>query len=285
MKILSAIDGSDAAFNAFSSACKIAQKTYSYITVFYVNKGEEYTTEETGWISIREKISNELESKGQEVIQKAYDIAKAHDVSMEGILSYGVPATEILKYVKAHGIIKLIAMGHSSKGKSAQEFVESTTKSVVVQSRTPVFVTSSSVDIRRILIAVDNSEVSKKAVAFGGRFAKSLEAEIGIVSFIPDTEAIISEYKLIAEVPNIERHIDSSEKALKEIMEQAVSTAKDVLNSLDVKASSIIKRGRSDEIILEAKNYDLLIAGVKSKPGRLTNKLLDSHDINAIFVQ
>src|SRR5512139_924517 len=121
MKILSAIDGSDAAFNAFRAACSIAQKTYSYITAFYVNKGEEYTPEETGWISLKEKISDELENVGQGVLQKAYAIGKEYGVSLEGILSYGIPATEIIKYVSAHGIIKLIAMGHSSKGKGAQE--------------------------------------------------------------------------------------------------------------------------------------------------------------------
>lgn len=285
MKILAAIDGSDAAFNAFRSACKIAQKTYSSITVFYVNKGDEYTPEETGLISLKEKISDELENRGQEVIQQAYSIAKGYDVSVEGILSYGLPVPEILKYVDAHGIIKLIAMGHSSKGKGAQEFVESTTKSVVAQSRTPVFVTSSVIDIRRILIAVDNSEVSKKAVTIGGRFAKLLEAEIGIVFFVPDAEAMISEYKMIADVPNIERHINAAERELKTIIEQAASTAQDILKSMDVKASSIVNRGSSDDIISEAKNYDLLIAGVKSKPGRVMNRLLDAHGISAIFVQ
>lgn len=285
MKILAAVDGSEDAFNAFRSACLIARKTYSYITVFYVNKGDEYTPEETGWISLKEKIADELEHKGQEVIQKAYDIGREYGVSLEGILTYGIPAAEILKYSEAHGIIKLITMGHSGKGKGAQEFVESPTKNVVLQSATPVFVTSSVVDIRKILIAVDNSEVSKKAIAFGGRFAKSLEAEIGVLSFLPDPEAMISEYKMIADVPNIDKHINATEREMKEIIERAVSMAKDLLNTMDVRATTIVKKGSPDGIISEAGNYDLLIAGVKSKPASLTNKLLNAHDINVIFVQ
>ncbi|MBI5057392.1 MAG: hypothetical protein HZB61_12330 [Nitrospirae bacterium] len=59
---------------------------------------------------------------------------------------------------------------------------------------------------------------------------------------------------------------------------------------MDIKPASIIKTGQSDGIIAEAKNYDLLIAGMKSgalknKPARIINKILDSHELNAIVVQ
>ena len=290
MKILVALDGSVAAFNAMRSACKIASVTGSFITALYVNKGEEYAPEETEWISIKERISKELETFGHEVIHKAYAIGKEFDVPVEGTISDGVPAQEISKYVNAHGIIKLIAMGHSSKGRGTQEFVESTTKKVVVQSRVPVFVTSSEINIRNILIAVDDSEVSRKATDFGGRLAKALGADLGIISFVPDIEAMISEYRLIAEVPNIERHIEASEKTLKEILERSSAAAINILKSLDISAASIVKKGQSDDIISEVKNYDLLIIGVKGetsqkKPGRIANKILNSHEISSIFVQ
>jgi len=38
MKILAALDGSDAAFNAMKSACRIASKTGSYVTAFPLHK-------------------------------------------------------------------------------------------------------------------------------------------------------------------------------------------------------------------------------------------------------
>lgn len=91
MKILAAVDGSDAAFHAFRSACRIAQKTFSTIVAFYVNKGEEYTPDETGWISLTEKIADELETLGHEVIRKTYNIGREFDVSVEGTMSYGLP--------------------------------------------------------------------------------------------------------------------------------------------------------------------------------------------------
>lgn len=291
MKILVALDGFDAAFNALRSACHIAQKTYSQITAFYVNKGQEYTAEETGWVSLTEKISAELETLGHKVINKAYEIGKSFGVPVEGIISYGIPASELLKYTDAHGIIKLIAMGHSSKGKGTQEFVESTTRIIAARSRAPVFITSSEIDIRKILIAVDNSEVSGRVASFGGNFAKLLGAELSIISVVPDAEAMISEYRQIAEVPNIERHIKESEKDLNEIAERAIFKATAALNSMGIDAATMIKKGNpSEEIIAEAGYYDLLVVGAKQKPAheklsRIANKLFNSQTINTIFVQ
>jgi len=290
MKTLVALDGSDAAFNAMRSACSIAAKTSSYITAFYVNKGTEYSPEETGWTSIKERIARELESFGHEVIHKAYQIGKEFGVPLEGIISDGIPAQEIKKYVDAHGIIKLIAMGHSSKGRGAQEFVESTTKNIVATSKVPVFVTSTEINISNILIAVDDSEVSKKVAEFGGSLARSLGASLGLISFVPDTEATMDEYRLIAEVPNIEKHIEASEKILAEIIERATTAATDILNSMDIRISSIVKKVKSDEIISEMRGHDLLILGVKGGPSqkklsRIANKILNSHEISAMFVQ
>ncbi len=291
MKILAALDGSDAAFNALKSSCHISKRMRSPITAFYVNKGAEYSAEETGWTAIKERLAEELEITGREVIDKAYSIGKGTGVSIEGIISDGIPAEEILKYVDAHGIVKIIAMGHSSKGKGAREFVESTTRNILARSKIPVFVTSSEINIRRILIAVDNSEVLKRVTSFGGNFAKLLEAELGVISVVPDAEAMISEYRQIAEVPDIERHIKASEKDLNETAERAISNAKDALRSFGMDAATVFKRGRpSDEIIAEAVHYDLLIVGAKRKPfheklSGIANRLLNSRTINIVFVQ
>lgn len=290
MKILAAVDGSEAAFHAFRSACRIAQKTYSTIVAFYVNKGEEYTPDETGWISLTEKIADELETLGHEVIQKTYGIGREFGVSVEGIMSYGIPPAEILNYVDAHGIVKLIAMGHSIQGRGTEEFVENAARAVVARARVPVFVSSKEIDIRRILIAVDNSEATKRVAAFGGRLAQSLGAELGVVAFVPDVEAIIGEYRLIAEVPNIEKHISASEKDQKELLDRAIETTTRSLEPLRISASNVVKVGRADELLSEAVHYDALVIGVKSPHSstsltRIANKLLGSHAVNSFFVQ
>src|SRR5574340_862587 len=166
MKILTAVDGSEAAFNALRSSCLLATKLGASVTAFYVNKAEEYTPDETGSISLQERIADELEARGQLAIQTALAIGRTFDVGIEGYLSYGVPAEEILSFVDARGIIKLIAMAHSSMGRGAQEFVESPTRTVVAGSRKPVFVTDTADEINRVLIAVDNSDVTKQVAQF-----------------------------------------------------------------------------------------------------------------------
>ncbi len=269
----------------------MAQKMRSYVTAFYVNKGEEYSPEVTGWTSIKERISRELEGFGREVIQKAYEIGRTIDVPVEGVVCDGIPAEEIHKYVRAHGIIKLVTTGHTSKGRGEQEFVESTTKTIVSQSSVPVFVTSRDMEIRRILIAVDDSEVSRRATAFGGGLSKSLKAELGVISFIPDAETTISEYTRIAEVPNIEKYIEASEKGLQELVERTMSSTRNILDSMDVRGPEIIKKGRpAEEILSEARSYDLLIVGLRTDPQHrkfsgVANKLLNFRETSTVFVQ
>ena len=291
MKILAAVDGSEAAFNALRSACMLAGKLGAAVTAFYVNKGEEYTPDETGSLSLGERITEELEARGQETIQESLAIGRTFDVAVEGVMSYGIPADEILNFVEARGIIKMIAMAHSSMGRGAQEFVESPTRSVVARSRIPVLVTDAAAEIRRIIIAVDNSDVTKQVAIFGGNLARSLGAELGIIAFVPDAEAMIDEYRLIADVPNIDRHIEASEKDLKRILDQAIAKARGVLDPLAVSVSVVIKKGHADELISEVGPHDALVFGLKKNTSShallsaTTNKLLSSHTMNVFFVQ
>ena len=91
-------------------------------------------------------------------------------------------------------------------------------------------------------------------------------------------------------MPNIEKHIEASEKNLAEIIERATTAAIDVLNTMDIKVSSVVKKVKSDEIISEMGAHDLLIIGIKGglsqkKLSRIDNKILNSHEISTIFVQ
>lgn len=291
MKILVALDGSDAAFNALRSTSSLAKKIKAYITAFYVNKGDAYSSEDTAWTSIKERLSRELETFGKETIRRAYEIGREAGVPLEGIISEGIPSEEILAYTRNHGIIKLIAMGHSSKGRGAQEFVSSTTKDVVARAVVPVFVTSSQINIKRILLAVDDSIVSQKATKFCGTLTQGLGSELSVISFIPDAEEELNQYTRIAEVPNIDRYIEASERQLAAIVERTLTSTKEILSSLGVRAYEIRKKGRmSDEIISEAKNYDLLVVGINKGPSpnkleTAIHKLLDFRALNVILVQ
>lgn len=290
MKILAALDGSDAAFNAFRTACRIAVRSGATVAAFYVNKGEAYTPEETGSISLSEKIADELETLGQKVISSAYDIGRMTSASVEGFLSRGIPAAEILNYVYDHGIVKLIAAGHSSKGRGAQEFAGSTTRAILAYAKVPVLVASADTQIDRILLAVDSPHSARKSAAFAAMLAKSLQADVSIITVVPDAEDIITEYRHVAEVPGIWRYIEESQQSFNTMAERAVAAAREQLASHGLNFSTTIRRGRPAEVIIaETQPGSVLIVGLKTAPpgnkiGPVALKLLNTPAITSIFV-
>lgn len=292
VKTLVALDGSPDSFNALTSACRMALKTGSYITAIYVNKSESYSSEDTGWVSIKEKIQKELEARGHEVIRKAAAIGKDHGVRIEGIMAYGVPAEEIANYCASRGIVNVVAMGHSSKKRGTQGFVGSTTRMVISNlDRVSIFVSSTAEEIARILIAVDSSETALKTVATAGRLAQSLGAEIRVLSVFPDTAALLDEYRRIAEVPNVDRYLRESEELLRKRSFLAVEQAAQTLGQLGLKASLMVKQGSALEwIVSESGTADLTVVGLKvgtdqKKIGKIVGRLLDREEISLLLVQ
>jgi nucleotide-binding universal stress UspA family protein len=292
VKTLVALDGSPDSFNALTSVCRMALKTGSYITAFYVNKSESYSSEDTGWVSIREKIQKELEARGHEVIRKAVSIAKDHGLSIEGIMAYGLPAEEIAKYCASRGIVNLVAMGHSSKRRGAQGFVGSTTRMVIAGvARASVLVTSNGAEITRILIAVDGSEAARKAVTTAGRLAQSLGAAVKVLSVFPDTEALLNEYRQIAEVPNVDRYLRDSETLLRKRAYQAVENAAEDLGQFGLKAAKTVQQGSPhDRIVAESRDADLTVVGLnirleQKKIEKIVGRLLERQEISLLCVQ
>lgn len=290
MKILAALDDTNISLNALRTACGIARKTGAYVTALHVNKGEEYTPLEVGWLFIRDKLAEELETVGEDVIRKAYGIGRAADVTIEGVMSYGIPAKEILRYVEAHGIVKLIAMGHSTKGFGAQEFTESATKTVVNHSRIPVLVSSEARDVRRILLAVGTADSPREVAQYAGGLAKLLGADLTVVTVVPDHEAMLDEYRPIAEVPDIERHLQKSTKVLEKAAERRLVEAQEVIASMGATAEAMVRKGApAEEVAATAARYDLVIAGTQRresqrKLGRIARRLLECHEISTIFL-
>lgn len=292
MKILVALDGSEPAFNALASACKMALKLRYYVAAMYVNKGVEYTPEETGWQSLQERIESELENLGREVLRRARAIGKDFGLQIEEIQVDGLPAAQIARYVDLHGVVKLIAMGHSSKGRGAQEFVESTTRAVITAlKKPPVFITSEARDIDSLLIAVDDAAVAQSTVAVVGPLAKALGATIRLLAVVPDAEALLNEYRQIAEVPNLDKHAHEMEAGFRKKAGLAVERAQSQLITQDLAAEALILQGNPATVIAaEARKVSLAVIGIQRKPeqkrtGKILDALLDCQDVNLLCVQ
>ena len=186
----------------------------------------------------------------------------------------------------------MIAMGHSSKRKGTQGFVGSTTRMVIAGVERPsVLVTSKAEEIATILIAVDGTEAAQKAVTTAGRLAQSLGAEVKLLSVFPDTEALLNEYRRIAEVPNVDRYLRDSEAMLRKRAFLAVERAAKSLGQLGITAATMVQQGSlPDRIVAESVNVDLTVVGLKigteqKKIGKIVGRLLDRQDISLLCVQ
>ena len=290
MNILVALDGSEGAFNALRTACRIAARSPATVTAFFANKGQEYTPGETGWTEIADRIASELESVGRRIIEEARAIGRAEATDVAAVVSHGLPAAAILNHVYDHGVVKLIALGHSSIGKAAEGFVSSTTRTVVEWAKVPVLVTSSAVDFGRIVLAVDDPESTRKAAAFAAKLAGMVGAQVRILSVVPSAEAVIALYRQIGEVPGISRYVEESQQAYDRMGEEASSVARGVLESSALRPETIVRKGRPAEEILAAVGRDeLLVIGLRSGPagrrlGSVANRLLGSRSVTVVFV-
>jgi nucleotide-binding universal stress UspA family protein len=292
VKTLVAIDGSEASFAALTSACRIAVRTRSYVTAIYVNKSAEYTGEETGWPQLKEKIDAELEARGQQIMRRAGAIGSGLGIEVEGIMAYGVPAEELARYAADRGIVNLVALGHSSKGRGAQGFVGSTARLVIsLVDRASVLVTSREEEISTILIAVDDTEASMKTAVVAGRLAQALAADVRVISIFPDIDVIRDEYRQIAEVPNLDKYLLESKASLRARADQAVEKAHALLSPLGLKVTVAVKQGYPPkELVEESVSANLTAIGLKQKPerkkiGRTLGRLLDHHEISLLCVQ
>ena len=288
MNILVALDGSEGAFNALRTACGLAARSRATVTAFYVNKGQEYTPEETGWAGIGERITRELDSVGERVLAQARDIGRVDGTAVEGILAYGLPAAAILNHVYDHGVVKLVALGHGSRG---QEVVAaSTTKTVVALAKVPVLVTSSAVQVKDVVVAVDEPGPARNAAAFAGMLAREVGTDVRILSVVPSAEAVIALYRQIGEVPGVSRHIEASQRAYDRMAEEASAAARELLEAMGLRPRTILRRGRpADEILAEAGTGELLVVGLRSGPsgrtlGPVANRILSSRSATAAFV-
>lgn len=290
MNILVALDGSEGAFNALRTSCRIAARSPATVTAFYANKGEEYTPEETGWTEVAEKIANELESVGRRVLEESRAIGKADATDVATVVAPGVPAAAILNYAYDHGVVKLIALGHSTNPRAAEGFIASTTRTVVTWAKVPVLVTSSAVTFQRIVLAVDDPESTRKAAGFAATLAGMVGARVRILSVVPSAEAVIALYRQIGEVPGISRYVEESQQAYDRMGEEAASAARSVLESMALRPDSIMRKGRpADEILAEVGPDELLVVGLRSGPsgrklGAVANRLLGTRSATVAFV-
>lgn len=292
MKFLVALDGSESSFAALRTALRLARRAGAYVTAVYVNKAEAYSPEETGWGSVAAKLARELEARGEQVLREARELGRTHGMGVDCLLAAGNPCEQITDYAAAHGIVKLVAVGHSSKGRGAQGFVESTTKSVILQAGVPVLATSVEREVGRVLVAVEEAAAAERSARVAALLARGGDLAVTLVSVVPDAELLLREYGRLAESRGIGAHAEELEATFRRRSSLALAAAAEVLRSCGASPQVLTLEGEpAQELLAEARRHDLTVVGVRRGAlrtrslGPVAHAFLEEHRLTSLFVQ
>ncbi|MBF0464434.1 MAG: universal stress protein [Nitrospirae bacterium] len=283
MKILVPLDGSTTDHLALTTAVHLSKKLRYYVMAMFVNIAGEYSPELTRYGSIKAMVDTELQKKGQTVLDSAFSTGKTLGCQIEGIISYGVADTEIVDYVNEHGVVKLVVMG----GPSSEIGVE-ICKNIIIGLRVPVFIVNKETEIKNILVAVNNSESSRRAAAYAALLSAKTSADITLINVIPNTATILMNYGYFSEAPSMEKRIAQLEQYFSD---RASGTLSATLKGINVPAQCIIREGDAPyELIRAASEFDLLVLGVSNssetyKMGNVSSKILRNKQVNILCVQ
>lgn len=143
-KILVATDGSEAGISAAEYGANMAKKLGAEVVaigVINVHKYESIAhtfTGQMGWLSVKEKFIKEREKEVTGDLNKVREICERKEVHCKGIIGYGYPHEEIVKYARERESVRMIIIGGSGKdflgrkilGSVAEKIVQEVTKTL-----------------------------------------------------------------------------------------------------------------------------------------------------------
>jgi len=247
--ILIPVDRSASSLMAEDMAAKIAKKTGAKVTVLHVIlRGFSYVQSETTY-TVPEKISDEilgsLEQEAEKIVSNARDLFGEEKVLVDTeILREDDAADTILKYSEED--FDLIIMGAHGENEKDPYALGSVTKRVTAHAKCPVLITKKASSLSKMLVGVDGSRNSTKALEYAVKLAEKMGSEITMLN--------VQEHRL---------HKASPEVA-EELGDKIFSKASDAIGKQKLKIEKRLEIGvTSDKIfeVAEKGNYDLIVLG------------------------
>lgn len=216
-KILVALDGSSACYNALKQAIKLASEQKGAISGIYVAPRFLGDLDLTGIKDIESIIKGPTE----EIISRAQAIAKEErGLTIRVTTEQGEPFERILDTAEAEGcdLIVLGSKDYSAVERGTKQMLGRTLTRVIGYSRIDVLVVPESAIIRwgSILLAIDGSTYSEMATKKAMDFAKTYGEKLKIVTIVNTSD----EFMTIA--PKIQqRMIEAAQKLVKDTAQKA----------------------------------------------------------------
>ncbi len=249
--ILMPVDGSETCLVAQETAATLAKKANARVNVLHVIQSTRSYLDLPVDINlptnVYEDIYTNLEQRAESIVSSAEELFKRHGVKVEtDTVKEGDVADVILE--KSRSDHDLIVMGSRGEDESEQHALGSVAKKVVMHTKIPTLIIKKGSPLLRMLVCIDGSRPSAKAVQFSSAVAKIMGSKITLVNV---QETLLGE---------------KSQRIAKEISEKISLRAIESVREADLKLDSKMVFGVPSNRILdtaEKGNYDLIVLGKK----------------------
>ena len=177
-KILVPIDGSRLSVMAEETAASIAGKTGASITALYVLP--EILSVYPLPAAVEQDLLGSVRQRSEKALNSARTLFNEENVQANTETASGDPAENILRF--SNEGYDLIVMGAHGENETEPYALGSVTRKVIMHTDCATLITKKVTDPSRMLVCVDGSEHSKRALAYVFRLGEKLGSEITLIN-------------------------------------------------------------------------------------------------------
>ena len=241
--ILVPVDGFSSSTMAEELAAAVAKKSGATVTVLHVM--QELLVRERLPDNVLDELLGSVQQRAEVIVSgaRALFAEEKVEVDAETMASHDV-AGSILEYSKKN--CDLIVMGVHGENEKAPYTLGSVTRKVTMQATCPVFITKKMSSLSSMLVCVDGSERSIRALEFAAGVAELMNSSITLLC--------VQEQRL---------HMASS-KVAKELGERVLAESLGAVEKGKVKIDKRLEVGVASDTIVEVAEkgkHDLIVLG------------------------
>jgi nucleotide-binding universal stress UspA family protein len=248
--ILVPIDRSTSSLMAEEMAALLAKMTGATVTVLHVIQRAVplYVQTDTNYNfpnKVMDEVTGALEQEGEKLVNNAQVLFHADKVQVKAeILREQDPPDSILEYSNAG--YDLIVIGVHGENETDPYTLGSVAKKVIMHAKIPILIIKSVSSLSSLLVCVDGSEHSIKALEYGIRLAKKMGSKITLLN--------VQEHRLYKVSP----------KTAQDLGERIFSKALDAIGKEKLKIDKKLEIGVPSDTIVKVADegkYDLIVLG------------------------
>lgn len=241
-RILVPIDASTSSLMAEETAVLIAKKSGATVTVLHIQ--QELRIGYRLPQNVQDELLGSIEQHAKIIITNARALFTEEKVKVDTETFSGDPADSILEFSKKD--YDLIVMGARGENEKDAYALGSVTKKVIMHTGCPTLIVKKVSTISSLLVCVDGSENSVKALDYALELAEKMGSKITLLN--------VQERRLY----------ESSPKTAEELGDKILSKALDAIGQKKIKVDKKLEFGVTSDSIVEVAekgNYDLIVLG------------------------